>query len=179
MNFRPSTETDKPGIHEVRKASWKKAYSNILPHRIIAEATADVILKEKAGVRAFGTLVVEIEASRFGYVAEIENRIVAFVSGGLQRVPVPEADFEIWAIYVHPDYQGQGIGRHLFKIFLEADGEKNYRKGILWVLKENHPSRLFYEKMGGKLLLQEKMFTWDGQEIAPEVAYLWEVKQIF
>ena len=53
--------------------------------------------------------------------------------------------------------------------------KQKYEKMILWVLKENYPSRRFYESLGGQLQSQEKMYKWDGREVAIEVAYLWKI----
>jgi hypothetical protein len=46
---------------------------------------------------------------------------------------------------------------------------------LLWTLKENRSARRFYEKLGGQLSEPEKMFRWEGKEIAAEVPYAWEL----
>jgi len=54
-------------------------------------------------------------------------------------------------LHVHPDWQRKGIGRSLLKhcasriATLEGDF-----KMYLFVLKENHKARMFYENMGGE-----------------------------
>jgi GNAT superfamily N-acetyltransferase len=47
---------------------------------------------------------------------------------------------ELHALYVLPGYQGTGVGSRL----LEAAGAVSF----LWVLKENHVARRFYEARG-------------------------------
>ena len=53
-------------------------------------------------------------------------------------------------IHVHPDWQRKGIGRNLMdhcaKHISELDDPF---KMYLWVFKENHNARKFYERMGG------------------------------
>jgi len=53
-------------------------------------------------------------------------------------------------LHVHPDWQGKGIGRQLMEHCVDKvsqlDGDF---KMYLWVLKENHKARRFYELMGG------------------------------
>ena len=54
-------------------------------------------------------------------------------------------------LHVHPDWQRQGIGRELMihcvnKVNQLEDPFKMY----LWVLKENHKARKFYESIGGE-----------------------------
>lgn len=46
----------------------------------------------------------------------------------------------------------------------------------VWVLKDNHRARQFYEKQGGHLVQVEKEFKWNGQFIAMELAYVSDLK---
>lgn len=47
-----------------------------------------------------------------GWVCEIENRIVGFAIADLQ-------DNNIWALFLHPEFEKKGIGRQLHKIMLD------------------------------------------------------------
>ena len=69
------------------------------------------------------------------------------------------ADSEIVAIYVDCDNLGNGIGK---------------RKMILWCLEKNENARKFYEKMGGKLVNDEKYFEIEGQKYK-EVGYIYNI----
>lgn len=62
-----------------------------------------------------------------------------------------DADFELYAIYLYKEFQGQGLGKLLFEKGYQAFKEMKYKKMMVSVLEENKPSRLFYEKMGGQL----------------------------
>jgi GNAT superfamily N-acetyltransferase len=69
-------------------------------------------------------------------------------------------------LYVHPDRQGQGIGRALLAKALE-DG----RPKQLWAFRQNTRARRFYEARG----FRPVEFT-DGagnEEKTPDVRYLW------
>jgi GNAT superfamily N-acetyltransferase len=46
-----------------------------------------------------------------GWVYEADGQIVGFAIADLQ-------DHSIWALFVHPDYEGQGIGGHLHSLML-------------------------------------------------------------
>jgi GNAT superfamily N-acetyltransferase len=46
-----------------------------------------------------------------GWVAEVAGRIVGFAIADLQ-------DHSIWALFIHPDYEGHGIGRALHDTML-------------------------------------------------------------
>ena len=47
-----------------------------------------------------------------GWVCEVNNQIVAFAIADL-------VDHNIWALFVHPDHAGMGIGKHLHTIMLD------------------------------------------------------------
>lgn len=81
----------------------------------------------------------------------------------------PAYDGELHAIYVDPDWVGQGIGKTLFTYAMEDLRQRGMERMLLWVFKENHPSRRFYEGMGGHYL-GEKTFEIAGQPIF-EVGY--------
>jgi GNAT superfamily N-acetyltransferase len=65
------------------------------------------------------------------WVAEDGNEVIGFVAFD---------ETELHALYVLPSYQGKGIGSRL----LTAAGNVSY----LWVLKDNHAARQFYEARG-------------------------------
>ncbi len=79
---------------------------------------------------------------------------------------------EIFAIYVLDECQRQGIGRRLFS----AAAKHFLKHGIdsmqLWVFKENHPARRFYESMGGEYL-DHKTVTISGTDLVM-VSYGWK-----
>jgi GNAT superfamily N-acetyltransferase len=47
-----------------------------------------------------------------GWVCEVNNLIVGFAIADLQ-------DNNIWALFIHPEYEGKGIGRQLHKMMLD------------------------------------------------------------
>ena len=54
-------------------------------------------------------------------------------------------------LHVHPDWQRQGIGRALMIHCVNKVNElEDPFKLYLWVLKENHKARKFYESIGEK-----------------------------
>jgi GNAT superfamily N-acetyltransferase len=47
-----------------------------------------------------------------GWICEINDQVVAFAIADL-------VDHNIWALFVHPDHAGKGIGKHLHTIMLD------------------------------------------------------------
>jgi ribosomal protein S18 acetylase RimI-like enzyme len=175
MLIRPHTEADRPAVQEIRARAWRKTYTGLLPGEIIQAATTPPAPGTRPGNRG-GLLVPEhILSSRTGLVACEEEKILGFAIGGLPREDFVPADCELWAIYVDPEIQGQGIGRALLLEFKNAMRAQGKKRLLLWTLKENRSARRFYEKLGGQLSEPEKMFRWEGKEIAAEVPYAWEL----
>jgi GNAT superfamily N-acetyltransferase len=79
-------------------------------------------------------------------VAEVDGQIVGFVSVGAGREE--GADGELYAIYVHPDHWGTGIGRSLIEAGEARLRELGHREAVLWVLEDNPRARRFYEAAG-------------------------------
>jgi GNAT superfamily N-acetyltransferase len=103
-------------------------------------------------------------------VAEIEGRVVGFVSFGPTRTPAMPYSGEVYALYIHIDWQGQGLGRRLLATALEALAKEGHRGAMVWVLAAN-PARFFYEAMGGQRA-GERQETFAGSELE-ELAYGW------
>jgi GNAT superfamily N-acetyltransferase len=80
------------------------------------------------------------------FVAEHGGQIVGFVSVGPSRDPA--TDGELFAIYVHPEHWGTGVGRTLIETGEEELRRLGHDEAILWVLDDNPRARRFYELAG-------------------------------
>lgn len=78
---------------------------------------------------------------------------------------------ELGGIYVHPDYDGKGIGSELMKTFLEVLKSEGYKKATLWVLDTNKKTRDWYESKGWRVEGREKTEPRDGFDLH-EVRYI-------
>ena len=86
-------------------------------------------------------------------VAACGKSIVGYCYGGAVRRPeasFPGATAEIHALYVHPDFQGCGIGSVL--MFAAASGlnASGFESLVLWVLTGNRIGKRFYEHLCGE-----------------------------
>lgn len=82
-------------------------------------------------------------------------------------------DSEICALYVKPELKRSGIGTLLFNYITDSFKQKGKTKMILWCLKENYPSRKFYEKMGGKVYSYQNIKI--GEQFYEEVGYVYDL----
>ena len=75
-----------------------------------------------------------------GWVCEIENTIVGFAIADMQ-------ENNIWALFVHPDYEGKGIGKSLHDTML--DWYFLQGKETVWLgTSPNTRAAKFYTKAG-------------------------------
>jgi GNAT superfamily N-acetyltransferase len=86
-NFRTATLNDIRSMHVVRTAVKENRLPD--PSRITEEMYADYLTKRGKG-----------------WVYEMGGRVVGFAI-------VDVSDHSVWALFVHPDHEGKGIGRCL------------------------------------------------------------------
>ena len=160
--FRRAVPDDAPDMARLVASAWKKAYRSIL-----SDAILDGINAEMRGQRMRKRI--ETDPDFWFYVLEAENEIVgvaglcAASDDGLPGVG------EIMIFYIHPDKQGQGYGKLMMNHALDSLHAEGFTHIVLWVLKENHSARTFYEAMGFTPDGAEK--TVEHLENAPEVRY--------
>ncbi len=166
--IREATERDNPGIRNVQVHTWKHAYRNIIPDRILDKMTADNPPNRSKAPDS------SVANSRRAVVAvDKSNQVLGFAVGGVARSTEWNYEGELWAIYVLPGEQGKGIGSRIFDE-LKRKLANEYKNFIIWVLEANTSGHKFYERMGGKRLDLKKTFKWDDEPIATEIAYGWD-----
>lgn len=116
MRIRPAHTHEIPKIAAIHEQTATVAYAHIFPNQPFPRV--ETLTRWQ---RFPGRIL----------VAEVENVLVGFVAFDAA---------ELHALYVLPEYQGQGIGHRL----LTAAGAVS----SLWVLQENHAARRFYAAHG-------------------------------
>ncbi len=122
MIIRPATADDMPGIWQVRYAVLE---NTLEPGRI----SDDELLRS-------------LDADGRGWVAVQANRIVGFTIGLHTG--------NLWALFVHPDVQGRGIGSRLQAQLLTWFARQPVDR--LWLATGTHTrARRFYQASGWQL----------------------------
>jgi GNAT superfamily N-acetyltransferase len=171
LSVRP-TEPDAPedivSIAEIRIRSWQAAYRGIVPQEFLdALRPADEVARRLRNPRP--------PASQHNFLAERDGRAVGWAAIGPYREdgdvpsPGPRAG-EVYAIYVHPDEWGGGVGRALMERMLAELHATGHDPVLLWVLTDNGPARGFYERMGFEPDGAEHWFDVSGTRL-PEIRY--------
>lgn len=165
MLIRESKPGDAPGIARVHVDSWRTTYKGLMPEHIIASRSYEH--RERMWTR-----ILTEQAETFVYVAEEDEDIIGFVSGGANRDDDPIYKGELHAIYILEPHQGTGIGRRLASALVSRLLQQGFTSMLLWVMVDNHQARRFYEALGGKQVAerQEEM----DDRMLDELAYGWD-----
>jgi GNAT superfamily N-acetyltransferase len=113
---------------------------------------------------------IETPEPRMHTVVAERGEVVGFSHLGLAR-DTPGGDVgELYAIYVHPEAWGGGVGRALMAETLERLRAEGFGEAMLWVLEDNPRTRRFYELAGWHADGGVKEEEWLGTTIR-EVRY--------
>lgn len=102
---------------------------------------------------------VENSAQGIGFIAEEDGYMVGFATG----LAVAK-EYHLHNIAVHPDHQGQGIGRHLLEKIDEYCHEKDLHKILLEVRRDNETARRLYLGMGYESVGHRKDYYGPGRD---------------
>ena len=140
IGVRRASSADASGVAAVHDAAWAQAYRGIIPGRELDRMIArrGPVWWKRALDRHTAVLVLEVGGEIRGYATVGPNRMRMLPFAG-----------EIYELYLQPEVQGLGFGRHLF----EAAKAELRRYGLaafaVRVLSDNDPARGFYEWLGG------------------------------
>lgn len=158
MTYRDAIPADAEGIARVHVASWKATYTGLVPQSKLDRL--DVEVRTKTWITRLA------ESDRCTLVAVVDDQVVGFVDAGPARES--NADGEVYAIYLHPEYVRRGIGRTLLRRSFEWLLSEGFPTAIIWAFAQNDACR-FYEAEGGHLHAKSELVI---DEIPlPTVAY--------
>ena len=123
MNIREAGINDIAGMHKVRMAVRENVLNS--PNLVTHE---DYVRFITVGGK--------------GWVCEEDNEIVGFAI-------ISQSDPNVWALFVHPDFEGRGIGKRLHDLMLHWGFEQSHR--TIWLTTEpGTRAETFYRKSGWK-----------------------------
>jgi GNAT superfamily N-acetyltransferase len=149
IEVRHATESDIEGILAVQRDTWIATYPNE-DHQITKE---DIEAKDwDAPTRAerWVKIVAEHNSNIMIWVAKDTGKVIGFARGSKS-----DAENELQALYILPEYQGKGVGTKLMQEFITwADPDKDTTLGVVTY---NANAISFYKKFGFE----------EGDEILP------------
>jgi GNAT superfamily N-acetyltransferase len=139
--IRLATTLDAFRIAEIHILGWRFAYKGIISEEILNNLS----IERSMTARRNGIL----DGSEEIYVIEKDKVIYGHLTIGKCRdADKNESTFELWGVYIHPDFLRNGYG-HQFLKFCELQArQRGHKEVVLWVLKDNKIGRSFYEKNG-------------------------------
>jgi ribosomal protein S18 acetylase RimI-like enzyme len=163
--LRPGALGDEAAILAVQAASWRATYAGLLPASVFPRADDPARLRFWREVLLTGASATRVAVTAAGAV-------VGFASGGSRRDPELPADAEIYALYLHPDRCGHGLGRRLLQATAHVLRARGAARLGLWVLATNTPAQGFYRHLGG--VPQGRRRSVEDGVTFEEVAYVWD-----
>ena len=159
VRFELATEDDAQTIIELRKRIWATTYRGLYPDSMIDNFDyAWHLDKELQRIRHPEYRVYRLvkDDRNIGYLSMRKTDVVMLQS-----------------LYVLEEYQHQGIGRTAFEFVKRYSRENEVDSFVCHCLPENWNARKFYEKMGGKVIVEDM----DNEESwMNSVIYQFEVK---
>lgn len=139
LRIRASTREDIPGVSGVLAASWKSAYRGIVDDGYLDALEED---------RWVPLLRDDRQNGAHCMVAEAKDRLIG---ASIYRRSVQEGYFEdgeIVALYLLPDWMGNGVGSRLCAAVETDLRDMGFAHCILDVLDGNRRARRFYQSRG-------------------------------
>ena len=162
IDTRRADAGDAFGISAVHDASWRQAYTGLIPHKAL-----DTMIRRrdpKWWTRA-------IRNSTRIMVLETEGQIVGYATLGPNRVSALSQEGEVYELYLLPEYQGVGLGKKLFLAARQELTNLGMKGCVVWVLEDNAPAMQFYGNAGGRDIAEGNE-TFNGKTLN-KVAYAW------
>ena len=159
MIIRQAKEEDVLQIAEILVEDWKTAYRGIMD---------DDFLDSLSAAQRYQ---IELKRYRNFSVAVDHHEVLGYA---WNEITDDEAsDCEIIALYVRYSKRKNGIGRALMQHSMDCFRQSGKKSMIIWCLRENHESRKFYEKMGGKVY-KSGTHRWGNREY-DMISYLYQL----
>jgi GNAT superfamily N-acetyltransferase len=164
ISIRQAESKDASALGHVQVTSWRSAFRGIaddhyLDHQVSAEDQANDWLEILA------------DSEQVVYVAEKQGKVIGYAWAHREDDETIGWDAELISMHLFPEHKRQGIGRKLMAAAAVRLKELGCGSLYLWVLEENHPSRRFYESLGGQPAGKHQITL--GEKELTEVAYGW------
>jgi ribosomal protein S18 acetylase RimI-like enzyme len=164
-SVRPATVEDAFAIGQVHAESSRGTYQGIFPEAWLSRFSVEERARRwKERLTAPDPRDVSLAG------CDESGRIVGFLSGGAERTGQLGCEGELYAIYLLPAAQRQGLGRLLVKRLVAALRPMGINSMAVWVLARN-PAVRFYEGLGGKRIAERQHER--AGEWFEEIAYGW------
>ncbi len=145
-SIRQARLQDARTIGRIEVETWRATYAGMLPDRVLLGMSLERQTASWAGFLRHRPGDVFVAQSGG------DGRLLGFGNCGPQRERGFGFAGEVYTLYVAPEAQGAGLGRQLLLTLFARLVHCGHRSALVWVVRAN-PSRFFYERLGGKLVM--------------------------
>lgn len=150
---------DALGIAQVHVGTWQNAYLGMIPETFLQGLSVEQ--RAQNWVKVLESSNTESQT----IVAEMDEVIVGFIGIGPSR-DSEESDLgEVFAIYVDPNFQNQGVGSKLMNEGIQFLKNQGLKGAVLWVLDQNIGTKGWYESHGWEFNGEIKTEKWADFEL--------------
>lgn len=162
--IRLATLDDCSNLSRLKKDVWETTYRGLYPDDKIDNYNFDEHEKK------FKNII--LDDTKYLYVAETNNKLIAYIEFGLPMRPYKAYTQEIGLFYISKEYQKQGLGTKLFKLAYDNLKNSNENKFFISCHKYNFNAINFYKKMGGILIDTDDD---DANDNCPQVKFHYDL----
>ena len=148
--------------------AWRESYRGLVPETVLNNLS---VLERAEKWRQAIQRTSPTSVYHAIFVAEQDGEIVGFADGGPCRSAALGQEMEIYAIYLFERVKRRGIGSALLRTLIDDFVSQSALSAGLWVLRDNHPARSFYESFGAQRAA-ERVERRPGYDLE-EVGYIW------
>jgi ribosomal protein S18 acetylase RimI-like enzyme len=174
MRIREANWSDVPLMAQVMVDTFLVAHRDQIPDAVWQWRRQNwtYAVNAEGWERTLRIIATDANRPECAYLAEAEGGEIVGVGRGTLAVAAGNSTpGEVYALYVHPRYQRQGVGRGLVAAIAAHLAQRGITTLRIGVLKSNTPARRFYEKLGGQVVAEREVE--DAGFRLPEVVYGW------
>ncbi len=158
---------DQAQMARIKVDGWKDTYDKIIAARYLK--TLNYEQQTKRYIASFD------EYKDLVLVAVRDEEVLGYSCFDLSDKS-GNCDSELVSLYIKPSEKGKGIGTNLLKETAKELLSKGKNNMIIWCLKGNRSAIKFYEKLGGKRILEKDAQI--GKDIYKEYGFYFDLEQV-
>lgn len=142
LRLRRATPADAAALAAVEVTGWRTAYRGLMP-----DVFLDALSEAEKTADWHANLLKHGQSGRKRVIVAIaDERVIGFVRVGAEQNTRTAG--LLYLLYVLPQYWGRGVGKRLMSAALDELRDLGLVHASLWVLRDNHHARRFYEMQG-------------------------------
>lgn len=170
--LRSANPEDASALAVLKVLCWRSTYEGLMPKEILDRLDAE---REASHWRDW---LADLDAGLSALVLEREGALIGYCLAGAMREKgdnigedIP-ADAEIYAFYMRPDCQRQGLGRSLMKEQVDVLRQTGFSAVGAWMLFGNKNAERFYRKIEGQAVAKRLVIN-HGRIAFREIGWFW------